>query len=379
MAKKLELNEKLNKKSDIFIQKVNSEMFYQADFSSNSLEFGWLYEIEFSCPYIDNIVTNPKVALVREEDVVKVERAKKISVASVKDLSRHTHYIEKIDPKTMEVQPSKILIERSEETYNTYENRFLFTLIYNLSRFVMKKEKELDSIQIKDEKVLEYAATTNNGEEKINVEVKITANEISDDEEDGINNKSIDEKLEEIREKLELINKYLFVWQKSELYTTLDKANVAKVTPPIKRTNVILKNPNFQTAVKLWDFLQSYEDNNKNTSKDGIDTTGNNLLKSILDDSFLMDYFVLDSISSSKREQKKRTTEYAVIIMHQQIKRVISMLLNNGTIISEQEILNIISEELKKEKNKAEIDGSEIKDKFKSAIDDYLDKTQNYL
>ena len=55
------------------------------------------------------------------------------------------------------------------------------------------------------------------------------------------------------------------------------------------------------------------------------------------------------------------------------------MLLSNGTIISEQEILNIIAEELKKEKNKTEIDGSEIKNKFKSAIDEYLEKAQNYL
>ncbi|MDD4705603.1 MAG: DUF2357 domain-containing protein [Bacilli bacterium] len=376
---KLELNKKLNDKSDTFIQKLSSEMFYQADFSSNFLEFKWIDEIEYACPYIDNIFTNPKVALVREEDVVKVERAKKISVSSIKDLSRHTHYIEKIDETTQEVTPSKILIERSEETFNTYENKFIFTLIYNLSRFIMKKEKELENIKVKDEKVLEYAATTHNGEEKINIELKITANEVPDSEKDRKNIKSIEEKLEEINERLEIINKFIFGWQRSELYETLDKANIAKVTSPIKRTNVILKNPNFQAAVKLWDFLQSYEESIKENKKEGLDTTGDGLLKSILDDAFLMEYFVLDSISSSKREQKKRISEYAIILMHQQIKRVISMLLSNGTIISEQEILNIIAEELKKEKNKTEIDGSEIKNKFKSAIDEYLEKAQNYL
>ncbi|MDD2409978.1 MAG: DUF2357 domain-containing protein [Bacilli bacterium] len=376
---KLELNKKLNDKSDIFIQKLSSEMFYQADFSSDFLEFNWIDVIEYACPYIDNIFTNPKVALVKEEDVVKVERAKKISVSSIKDLSRHTHYIEKIDEITHEVTPSKILIERSEETFNTYENKFIFTLIYNLSRFIMKKEKTLENIKIKDEKVLEYAATTHNGEEKINIEMKITANEVPDSEKEQLNIKSIEEKLEEIYKKLELINKFIFGWQRSELYITLDKANIAKVTSPIKRTNVILKNPNFQAAIKLWDFLQSYEDSNNENKKEGLDTTGDGILKSILNDAFLMEYFVLDSISSSKREQKKRISEYAVILMYQQIKRVISILLNNGTIISEQEILNIITEELKKEKNKAEIDGSEIKNKFKNAIDEYLEKARNYL
>ena len=55
---KLELNKKLNDKSDTFIEKLSSEMFYQADFSSDFLEFNWIDEIEYACPYIDNIFTN---------------------------------------------------------------------------------------------------------------------------------------------------------------------------------------------------------------------------------------------------------------------------------------------------------------------------------
>lgn len=59
-------------------------MYYQSDFSSDSFDFNWVDEIEFACPYLDNIVTNPKVALIKEEDVVKIEKAKKVSVASIK-------------------------------------------------------------------------------------------------------------------------------------------------------------------------------------------------------------------------------------------------------------------------------------------------------
>ena len=141
MAKKLKANTVLSEKSDNFIEKINSEMYYQSDFSSDSFDFNWVDEIEFACPYLDNIVTNPKVALIKEEDVVKIEKAKKVSVASIKNLSKNTHFIDKVDEETEEVQPSKLLIERTEETFNTYENRFLFTLVYNLSRFIMLKEK----------------------------------------------------------------------------------------------------------------------------------------------------------------------------------------------------------------------------------------------
>ena len=44
----------------------------------------------------------------------------------------------------------------------------------------------------------------------------------------------------------------------SDVYKILKKLNVARVIPPIKKTNVILKNTNFQYAMKLWDYLQSH-------------------------------------------------------------------------------------------------------------------------
>lgn len=378
MAKGLKLNKELNKKSELFIEKVNSQMYYQSDLSSDLINFNWVDQIEHACPYIDNIVRNPKVALVREEDVVKVEKAKKVSVASIKDLSRHTHYIEKIDEETMEVQPSKILIERSEETFNTYENRFIFTLIYNLYRFVRDEESQLDNLEIKDERVLEYAGTTITGAERVNVELKITANQNPDEEDEKVP-RNIEKEIEDVRNRLKKINAFIASWRFSELYTTLEKANVALVIPPIKKTNLILKNPNFQVAEKLWTFMQTYDEGKKDANIDGLDTTGNNDLLGLLDDSFMLDFFVLDSISASKREQKKRLSEYAVIMMRQQLKRIISLLLNSGVSVSDEEILEMITNELKKERNKTTVDSTDIKNRFKNEFDEFLDKVKNYI
>lgn len=378
MAKGLKLNKELNKKSELFIEKVNSQMYYQSDLSSDLINFNWVDQIEHACPYIDNIVRNPKVALVREEDVVKVEKAKKVSVASIKDLSRHTHYIEKIDEETMEVQPSKILIERSEETFNTYENRFIFTLIYNLYRFVRDKESQLDNLEIKDERVLEYAGTTITGAERVNIELKITANQNPDEEDEKVP-RNIEKEIEDVKNRLKKINAFIASWRFSELYTTLEKANIALVVPPIKKTNLILKNPNFQVAEKLWTFLQTYDEGKKDANIDGLDTTGNNDLLGLLDDSFMLDFFVLDSISASKREQKKRLSEYAVIMMRQQLKRIISLLLNSGISVSDEEILEMITNELKKERNKTTVDSTDIKNRFKNEFDEFLDKVKNYI
>ncbi|MDD2504883.1 MAG: hypothetical protein PHF21_01255, partial [Bacilli bacterium] len=168
-------------------------------------------------------------------------------------------------------------------------------------------------------------------------------------------------------------------WRHSEMYTTLEKLNVSLVAPPIKKTNLILKNPNFQVAEKLWTFMQTYDDSKSDSSQEGLDSTGNNDLIGILDDSFLSNFFVLDSISSSKREQKKKLSEYAVAMIYHQIKRIISLLLNSGISVTDEEILEIIANELKKERNKTTIDSSDIKDRFKNELEDFLENVKNYI
>ena len=354
---------------------IDSEMFFKSELASDSIEFDWLNEIEFACPYIDNIVRNPKLALVTETDVVKIEKAKKVSVDSVKDLSKNTHYIEKVDPLTNEVQPSKILISRREETFNTYENRFIYTLITDLSRFLMKKEKMLEKFEVTNDKVLEYAASTNNGTEKINIELKISSKELPK----GANNKSFSKEIESIKARLKKIRSYFSGWARSEFITSLERDRATFVRPPIKKTNVILKNPNFQIAMKLWTFLQNYDNKDKDGSKNSLDSEGNDMLRGVLDDAFLMDYFVLDSITSSKKEQKEKLHKYTLIMIKNQIQRAISFLLKSGIEISDEEIFSLISNEIKNERTKRTVDSSDVKKKFKSAMEEYLEKTQDYM
>jgi DNA primase large subunit len=128
----------------------------------------------------------------------------------------------------------------------------------------------------------------------------------------------------------------------------------------------------------LWEFLQHYDENDKDGSSEGLDTNGNDLLKEILNDSFLMDYFVLDSISSSKKEQKEKLCKYAVVMINQQIQRVVSLLLNNGIKITDEEILSMVSNQIKDQKEKRSVDNTDVKKKFKNAMDEYLERINKY-
>ncbi len=376
MAKyNIDIDDNLRKKSYTFIDKITSDMYYKADAKGESMSFDWVKVIEEACPYIDNIIRNPKMALITEEDIVKIAKVKKVSVASVKDLSKNTHYIEKIDAATNEVQPSKLLIERREESYNTYENRFIYTLIEYSFRFLLKKEKELNDLVSKSDKVLEYAATTITGSEKVSIELKIGSKEIPQKTDtDNLENEIMD-----IRKRIKFIKDYFGNWQRNEFMTSLEKARVPFVSSPIKKTNLILKNPNFQMATKLWEYVQLYDFTDIEDSKELLATSGNELLKGILDDTFLMNYYVLDSIAATKKAQKEKLAKYAILMVVNQIRRVLELLLNSGMELSDEEILSMISAEFKKQKGRTTISSDDIKKKFQQVMDEYFEKIEDCL
>ena len=81
-----------------------------------------------------------------EEEVVKIEQAKKITVETIKHLSKNTNFIQTIDPVTGDVTPSKLLNVRKEESYDTYENRLIYTLVQNTKINILMLKK-LDCLQ----------------------------------------------------------------------------------------------------------------------------------------------------------------------------------------------------------------------------------------
>lgn len=363
----------LKENTKTFLKKLESDMMYSSNYVGGMLSFEWLDEIEYACPFIDNVIRKPKIALVREEEVAKIEKAKKINVSSVKDLSRHTEYIRRHDAKTGDIEPEKILDIRNEESYNTYENRFLYTLYNQLVRFVLSKEEELNNFNIRDEKTLEYKAKTHTLEDKVDIEIKISTESLPTNKVD----KKLAEQVKGAKLRLKRVKDYMSSWQRSEMIKALDRAKVPFVNPPIKKTNVILKNPNFRVAAALWEYLNKYE--SKEDIKGNLNNDGNEILKGFLDHSFLIDFLILDSIDKSKREQKKRLAERSILLLTEEIHRIIALLINMGMNIDEEKFLAMISKEIKQEKQERLVGLDDVKKKFKSAMDEYLERIQGNL
>ncbi len=371
-----EVDENVQNISKDFFARLNSDMHFKSNIKGDAIDFEWLDVVENACPYIDNVVRNPKLILVNEAEVELIEKAKKINVESIRDLAIHTYNINDID-KNGDVRPNKILNIRSEETYNIYENRFLYTTIFLLTRFVLKKEKELDELLIDRNRKMEYAGRTKIGKENVEIKMQIKAEDSSRLSPD----KKLLEEIEKIRTRIRRVKDYISGWQRSELIRALEKAKIKLVNPPIKKTNIILKNPNFQEAVKLWTFLYNYEEKSGD-NKDGLDSDGNDILISLLDHAYLVNYYVMDSVCKTKKDSKEKISEVALALIKDELKRIIELLRKCGFKITDDEILDLIAEQMaysKESGSKSSIAKDDIKNKFKESMGSYLERIQDYL
>jgi predicted component of viral defense system (DUF524 family) len=154
-----------------FKKRVKSDMLVDLHYDRVEANFEWLDLMEDTIRYLDNILRNPNRFIINEDEVVKVELARRVTVESIKHLARNTNLIQDID-ENGDVKPSKILNINKEESFDTYENRLIYTLITNMEIFVeFKKKTLLGSSHLKDDKSLEYKAASMVGNEHVTMEL----------------------------------------------------------------------------------------------------------------------------------------------------------------------------------------------------------------
>ena len=108
--KVLDLYHKTQEKNiEKFQNKKNSTLKVITDFDKVEADVEWINIMEDTIRYIDNILRNPNRFIVNEEDIVKIELARRVTVESIKHLSRNTNLIQDYDKNTGDVKPSKIL------------------------------------------------------------------------------------------------------------------------------------------------------------------------------------------------------------------------------------------------------------------------------
>lgn len=372
----VDLYENANKtKIDEFTNKTNSTLKVNIDKKRKVKEFGWIEMMAFTIPYLDNILRKPNRFIVNEEEIVKIEQAKKVSVETIKHLSKNTNFIQTVDKKTGDVTPSKLLNVRKEETYNTYENRLVFTLIQNMNRFIKKKKENLTKIspegennaEEKDNKMLEYSATSTVEDEQIEVNLSLNSKLVPNAGKDTEELSTIIEQIDEIEKKIQGL-------QSTEVYKTLAKEHVLEVREPVKKTNVILKNVNFQYAMKLWDYLRDNFEDKDTSTEEQKDYMDNSNLKKMVDETFLLHYLTMKTLDDDDIEEKKDTKEEMQKIV---VDQMIDKMLEINENLSEEQIKNLIAAKYEVVKYKKLAVVQEIQKIFKEHIKSYMKRIGN--
>ena len=372
----VDLYENSNKtKIDEFTNKTNSTLKVNIDKKRKVKEFDWIEMIAFTIPYLDNILRKPNRFIVNEEEIVKIEQAKKVSVETIKHLSKNTNFIQTVDKETGDVTPSKLLNVRKEETYNTYENRLIFTLIQNMNRFIKKKKENLTKIgpesenntEEKDNKMLEYSATSTVEDEQIEVNLSLNSKLVPNSGKDTEELSTIIAQIDEIEKKIQGL-------QSTEVYKTLAKEHVLEVREPVKKTNVILKNVNFQYAMKLWDYLRDNFEDKDTSTEEQKDYMDNSNLKKMVDETFLLHYLTMKTLDNDDIEEKKDTKEEMQKIV---IDQMIDKMLEINENLSEEQIKNLIAAKYEVIKYKKLAVIQEIQKIFREHIKSYMKRIGN--
>ena len=156
----------------------------------------------------------------------------------------------------------------------------------------------------------------------------------------------------------------------SEVYKTINKLHITLVTSPIKKTNVILKNTNFQYALRLWNYMQEHMGSETQNVKETKEEKVEGRIKEYNDENFILQYLILDLYLGGK---EKKTTEKKKEVSKKIINSMLQKLLEMD-VIDKKEILELIDKYYTVVKYKNVVNDKEIFDKFKIAIKKYVDK-----
>ncbi len=210
----------------------------------------WLDIIEETLPSINAIIEKPRRFITTEEEVVPVSLARKISADSVRHLAQNTQFLAPSDDGG--IHPTKILNVSTKETYDLYENRFVYHLIQRLLAFV---DKRTDVIFWSTGNEIcnrfKMHSKIDDAYEQIEYTVELSVKNRQSFAENDADNVGTFMRIDRVRRLVKSLGKSSFC----ELMN-----GCATVRSPIQRTNLMTKDPDYRACYKLWQFIERYDE-----------------------------------------------------------------------------------------------------------------------
>ena len=321
----------------------------------------WVKAIEEALPALQTVVMNPRKFIEEDREVVNIAMARNISSESIQHLLQHSNMIDQINDDGT-VIPNRILNVFKEESYNTYENRFIFTLIQELQRFINKRFNVIfDSSKDERGTFFEMESLIDNYTETINYKLEIKIREKQTDVDNEEENMSIFTRISQIHRKINDL-------ACSGFMTTMRK--YPTVRHPIVKTNAIGKNQNYKACHKLWNYIHAYDRIGYRVDMVKQDPVISKELERDIYNSFLWDYFMLrnyveqnDLLNTDRPKRKKEiTTKYIRQVLDEiirgldmsdaNVRKLIMNELSDLQLKRKNELNNALQVEQRKEREK---------------------------
>ena len=349
---------------DLFLQNIESKLDMNFEKSEIVENTEWIDEVLFTVPYIVKAFQKANKNIITEEEILKTELIKKVTVESVKHLAKHVNMVSEFNEDTGEIIPEKLLNANKEESYVTYENRFLYTLILLINDFIYIRNKAAQSGITSKGKIrhaVKYEAVTKIKKEKITIKLDYNSERISGEDSSH-----------DIALKINQIQAALLAVKGTEIYKMLETKKVILVKSPLKMTNVLLKNVNYQYAVKLWNYLNDNFDLKNKTNSLSKDVNEKGYTKKLIDQSTLLEYIVFNKVNARQNYKIQKNVFLTKEEQKEISDELMKKLFETNPDMAEEELKKMVTKKYIQYRKSMEASTKPIKDRFKEEINKYL-------
>ena len=359
-------NMEANKAND-FLGRINSTLMM--DVSKNAIieNNEWMEMIEFTVPHLEKALIKQIKQIVTEEEIIKIELIKKVTVESVKHLSKNVNFVDHIEPDSGDVIPKKILNAYKEETFLTYENKFLYSLIKLMEDFMYLRQRDQESeYKGKNHQKATYQADIKLKKEKIKTNFEYVAERATEADKNG----NTGDRIKEIKKSIKMLKSL-------ELYQILDSKRFPLIKGTLKMTNVLLKNVHFQYAVKLWNYLNEQIEIRSKSIKLSKEYEEKGIPKSLVDENmFLMHLIFKNHEVEQKLKGQRKNAEEDKKTRKELTDAMIERIIELNPDLSDKELKQLIADKYLVMKNRKVISLKPVEDRFKERIEKYMSQTK---
>lgn len=213
------------------------------------VETDWISAIEKGLIFIGKAIEENRQFIRSDGEVKPIEKVKHISKESVQHLSRHSDLITR-EQQADNIVPDKLYTVEKDSDYAVYENKFLYLLLTRIRDFVGERYNAIVNAYKEYKGEYSVKKTVKTSSRRLNFTFTF-----SDEQDDAVFAPADEECLDAIGRMNNIMQSVAF-YLRTPLMQEVSHAD--KLTS-VTKTNVLLKNKNFFGALKLYEYLLTYD------------------------------------------------------------------------------------------------------------------------